>query len=159
MKKLLFPALALVLSTACRQDPAPENILQTRVDSLQGQLKNVYVPGFGELMLNVQIHHAKLWFAGRKENWLLAAYEESLIRSALRKISVYHQKDPNARFLPMLTLPLDSLDAAIVGKDPARFNRGFLFLTTGCNNCHQVTNHAFNVIVVPKKEPIGNQQF
>ncbi len=40
----------------------------------------MYQPGMGELMTTIQLHHAKLWFAGKNANWALAAYDESLIK-------------------------------------------------------------------------------
>ncbi|HTJ13445.1 MAG TPA: hypothetical protein VL547_15530 [Dinghuibacter sp.] len=118
-----------------------------------------YTPGFGELMLNIQIHHAKLWFAGDSANWPLAEYEESLIRSGFKKLSLYHGASADGRFLPMIVGPLDSIDAAISLKDPSAFHRGFLLLTTTCNNCHVVTSHGFNAITVPVAPPIGNQRY
>ena len=34
-----------------------------------------YKPGLGEFMTATQLRHAKLWFAGKDNNWDLAAYE------------------------------------------------------------------------------------
>src|ERR1700685_965551 len=42
--------------------------------------KEVYNPGLGEFMTATQLRHAKLWFAGRKGNWDLAAYETDEIK-------------------------------------------------------------------------------
>ncbi len=159
MRKLLVPLL--VLLAACN-NPNQGDItqaMQMRIDSLRQQLKSAYKPGFGELMLNIQVHHAKLWFAGENNNWPLAGYEESLIKSAIKKITLYHAESPETKSLMMLQLPMDSVDAAITRKDQVFFKRSFLFLTTTCNNCHRVTSHAFNVITVPTAPPLGNQSF
>jgi hypothetical protein len=155
---LIISSLVLFLA-ACNDGKPTTQELEARVDSLQHQLKNVYKPGFGELMLNVQIHHAKLWYAGKNSNWPLAAYEESLIRSAFKKINTYHADDPATKATGMISLPLDSIDVSIRQKDAASFKRSFTFLTATCNNCHQVTKHGFNVIGVPVAEPIGNQVY
>ena len=40
-------------------------------------------PGLGELMSIIQLHHAKLWFAGTNENWELASFEMDEIREQL----------------------------------------------------------------------------
>jgi hypothetical protein len=121
--------------------------------------RHSYTPGFGELMLNIQIHHSKLWFAGTNDNWELAAYDESLIRSAFRKIHAYHPDDPNTAALPMIDGPMDSVTAAISLKSAPAFRRSFVLLTSTCNNCHAVTKHPFNIIEIPRVEPIGNQVF
>lgn len=161
----LFPRIVVLLFiiatmfTACterRQDLQP---LQARLDSMEQRLGHTYTPGFGELMLNIQIHHSKLWFAGIKGNWELATYNESLIRSAFRKIRIYHPGDPNTAATAMIDTPLDSIATAIRLKNAAAFGRSFRMLTVACNNCHAVTKHAFNVIQIPQTEPIGNQDF
>jgi hypothetical protein len=59
----------------------------------------------------------------------------------------------------MIDIPMDSVHTAITHKDPAAFRRSFTYLTTTCNNCHAVTKHPFNVITIPKAEPIGNQDY
>lgn len=120
---------------------------------------NAYVPGYGELMLNIQIHHAKLWYAGSNQNWPLAAYNMSLIRSAFKKIRLYHPSDANTAATSMIDLPLDSIAGAISLKSPTAFKKSFDLLTVTCNNCHTVTNHAFNVITIPTTPPFTNQDF
>jgi len=160
---LLFVLVSSMFTACTSQPPSPGNQptqpIQARLDSLEKRLKHAYTPGFGELMLNIQIHHAKLWFAGKNGNWQLAAYDESLIRSAFQKIRTFHPDNPNAAAAAMIDIPMDSIDAAIRHKDPAAFHRSFTYLTTTCNNCHAVTKHPFNVITIPKTDPIGNQDY
>jgi cytochrome c1 len=164
MKKLnlLAPTLivsVIVLLAACTSRPRETQPFQARLDSMERQILHSYSPGFGELMLNIQIHHAKLWFAGRNGNWELAAYDQSLIRSAFRKIRTFHPDDPKTTATAMIDIPMDSVARAITLKDRAAFKRGFTFLTTTCNNCHTVTKHPFNFITIPKNDPIGNQSY
>ena len=158
MKHLLL-ALPVILLTACQQNSASVQQLQMKIDSLQQKTSNAYTPGFGELMSSIQLHHSKLWFAGKNQNWALAAYEQSLIHSAFKKIEKYHSDNPDAKALGMITLPMDSIQNAVVQKDLPSFKRSFLFLTTTCNNCHQVTKHGFNKIIVPATNPVTNQDF
>jgi cytochrome c1 len=153
---VLFSALFL---SACNQNADNTNHLQAQVDSLQSQLKNSYTPGMGELMSNIQLHHAKLWFAGDNQNWALAKYEESLIISAFKKIQQYHADKPEAKIAAMINPALDSVDLSIDQKNKVSFKRGFLFLTTTCNSCHQATKKSFNVIVTPTQPPISNQLY
>jgi hypothetical protein len=164
---LIIFLIIVILLTACTSHPrdtqpfrsGETHAFQARLDSMERQLRHTYSPGFGELMLNIQIHHAKLWFAGRNGNWELAAYDQSLIRSAFRKIRTFHPDDPNTAATTMIDIPMDSVAAAIMLKDRAAFQRSFTFLTTTCNNCHTVTKHPFNLITLPTTEPIGNQSY
>jgi hypothetical protein len=52
-----------------------------------------YAPGLGEFMTATQLRHAKLWFAGKENNWDLAAYEIDEIAEGL--------KTPRSSFRPM----------------------------------------------------------
>src|SRR6202051_2701492 len=45
--------------------------------------KEPYAPGLGEFMTATQLRHAKLWFAGKENNWDLAAYEIDEIMEGL----------------------------------------------------------------------------
>ena len=113
----------------------------------------------GELMTSIQLHHAKLWFAGKNAAWPLAAYNESLIESAFKKLQRYHPGTAEARDAVMIDGPLDSVSAAIARKDGRAFGQSFALLTTTCNNCHAVTKHAYNVILIPQGLPVDNQDF
>jgi hypothetical protein len=48
--------------------------------------KEPYAPGLGEFMTATQLRHAKLWFAGKANNWDLAAYEIDEIMEGLRML-------------------------------------------------------------------------
>jgi len=106
------------------------DVLQARIDSLQQRLDDAYKPGLGEFMSGIQVHHAKLWFAGSAGNWKLADFEIGEIR--------------------------ETLDGA---QNPAAFKTAFVLLTNTCNNCHRATKHEFNVIKIPDTPPITNQVF
>src|ERR1700709_766904 len=48
--------------------------------------KEPYQPGLGEFMTATQLRHAKLWFAGKMNNWDLAAYEIDEIKEGLEDV-------------------------------------------------------------------------
>jgi hypothetical protein len=133
--------------------------LQLQIDSLQLRLNNLYKPGMGELMSNIQLHHSKLWFAGENQNWPLAEYNESLIQSAFKKIQLYHGDKPEAKAAFMIFPAMDSISNAIREKDKQSFERSFSLMTVTCNNCHSVTSHPFNLITIPKFPPVTDQDF
>ena len=66
---MLLPVLCIL---ACDQQNSRVKQLQSKIDSLQQQLDKTYKPGLGEFMTGIQMHHAKLWFAGQNQNWQLA---------------------------------------------------------------------------------------
>ena len=49
-----------------------------------------YKPGLGEFMTATQLRHAKLWFAGKDNNWDLAAYEIDEIKEGLEEAARLH---------------------------------------------------------------------
>jgi hypothetical protein len=146
-------------SFSCQQHTNTAIKLEHRIDSLQIQLANTYKPGFGEFMTDVQIHHAKLWFAGEQQNWALANFEVNEIEEAITGIKTYCQDRSETKEIDMINQPLDHLDMAIQQKSPEQFKNSYMLLTKTCNNCHQSTNHAFNVITVPTLPPFSNQVF
>lgn len=135
------------------------SILEKQIDSLSKRIDSSYSPGLGEFMVSIQLHHSKLWFAGKSGNWELANFELGEIQESLDDINHYNRDRPEIRNLPMIYSPLDSLKSAVTNKDPGAFSRGYVFLTNTCNNCHQVTNHAFNKIKIPDTPPVTDQVF
>ena len=162
--KAIFVLLAIVatgaiLLVACNDRSVKDPDIQKELDSLKLRVATMYQPGMGELMTTIQLHHAKLWFAGKNANWSLAAYDESLIQSAFKKIQRYHGETAEARAASMIDVPMDSISAAIARQDGHAFTRSFTLLTTTCNNCHAVTKHPYNVIIIPHDLPVDNQDF
>ena len=133
--------------------------MQKKIDSLQTEINNSYKPGLGEFMSQIQIHHAKLWFAGKEENWELANFEIGEIQEALENIPKYCADRPEVKSIDMIIPAMDSLSNAVKVKDENKFRNGFILLTATCNDCHKATNHGFNVIKIPDVPPITNQFF
>ena len=157
MKNLLFAAGIILFS--CNRQSSNTAILNKKIDSLQTQLNNSYKPGLGEFMSQIQIHHAKLWFAGKYENWPLADFEVGEIREALDDIPKFCADRPEVKSIDVIEPAMDSLSAAIKAKDQRRFDSSFTLLTATCNDCHKATNHGFNQIKIPDVPPVSNQVF
>lgn len=152
---LVIVAVMLVLS--CQNNR--ESVLRAQIDSLRAQQASAYKPGLGEFMNGIQVHHAKLWFAGQAQNWELADFEIKEIKEALDDIRLYCADRPEVKSLPMLLPVVDSLSSIISRHDTAGFHKQFTALTITCNNCHQVTDHGFNKIIIPTTPPLSNQDF
>lgn len=157
--KNIFLFIFVLALCSCKNSTNSTQALQNRIDSLQNKLAQTYKPGLGEFMESIQIHHAKLWFAGENQNWQLANFEIGEIKEALEGIPVYCADRPEVQKLSMINPAIDSINNAINTKNQRLFKSGFVLLTTTCNNCHHVTNHGFNVIKIPDNPPFSNQDF
>jgi cytochrome c peroxidase len=155
-----FLLLPIIFSfIACNQQPDNSKLLQSRIDSLEKKLATTYKPGFGEFMSNIQIHHAKLWFAGKNQNWELADFEMHEIAETLDAIKEYQTEREESKKVDMLKPSLDAVNDAIEKRDSALFNSSYLLLTNTCNSCHKAVNFGFNVVKVPDTPPFSNHAF
>lgn len=157
--RLLSALFFVLLLTSCRPGAERAAQMQAQVDSLKKELDSTYKPGLGEFMSSIQLHHEKLWFAGQAQNWMLADFEMDEISELLEDIKKYAANRPEIKSLPMILPALDSVNNAILRKDPAMFKDAYMLLTNTCNNCHRATQHAFNVIKVPDVSPVSDQSF
>lgn len=158
LEPLAFACL-LLLITSCNSKSSNSQQLEARIDSLENKLANTYKPGLGEFMSGIQVHHAKLWFAGQNQNWELADFELHEIIEALDDIKSFNTDRPEIKSLQMIYAPLDSLNKSVQEKNLSSFKSNFILLTSTCNDCHRDTNHGFNVIKIPDAPPFSNQEF
>ena len=157
---LLAIVLPMIWLQACSSSSDNQKeALQRQVDSLKQQLAQTYRPGLGEFMMGIQVHHAKIWFAGKNQNWDLANFEVGEIKETLEDVKKYCTDRPEIISLPIIYPALDSISNAIKAKSLKRFEANFVFLTNSCNSCHQSTHHQFNVIKTPDTPPATNQEY
>ena len=125
--------------------------------------KESYQPGLGEFMTATQLRHAKLWFAGKSNNWALAAYEIDEIKEGLEDAAKYHANNdgvPVAELIKAIIDPrLEQLEKVIEGKSGTQFAAAFDELTNGCNSCHAKAGKGFIRIQRPTTPPVSNQNF
>ncbi|HXL55932.1 MAG TPA: hypothetical protein VN958_06735 [Chitinophagaceae bacterium] len=155
---ILFSGIVLLL---LEYKNSSNNIvqLQHRIDSLQKKIDDAYKPGLGEFMSGIQVHHAKLWFAGKNNNWKLADFEIHEIMEAVEDIQHYAADREEVKELPMLQPALDSINDAINKKDKNLFSKYFILLNNTCNNCHRAVHYEFNMVKIPERAPYSNQEF
>jgi hypothetical protein len=158
MKIFYFSALLIVI-TSCNQNNKETKELQARMDSLEQKINDGYKPGFGEFMSGIQVHHAKLWFAGTNENWGLADFEVHEIMESVDAIKKYQTERPESKAISMLGPALDSVNASIQQKNLPQFKNNFVLLTNTCNACHKAVNYSFNEVKIPDSPPFSNQVF
>ena len=151
--------VVLAFLLACNQPGKDTAALRAKVDSLQRRLASSYAPGLGEFMSDIQVHHAKLWFAGTAGNWKLADFEVGEIKETLDDVVKYCSDRPEVASLPMIRPALDSVSVTVNSGNLPAFKSAFVSLTSACNNCHRAVKHEFNVIKVPDSPPFTNQVF
>src|SRR6476660_9807704 len=154
---IVLPILCILI--ACNQPNKQLSQMQSKTDSLEKQLDKAYKPGLGEFMTGIQLHHAKLWFAGQNQNWPLADFEIHEIQESLDDIDEFCKDRPEVKSIGMLRPAIDSVTNSIQQKNLQLFEKSFSLLTTTCNNCHKATDHGFNVVTIPTSPPVSNQDF
>lgn len=158
MKKLIFMSLLGASMFNLMSDAMAQDI-GSRVSEHQG----VYIPGLGDIMGAIQMRHAKLWFAGIKGNWQLAAYELDEIKEGFEDAAKFQPDFKGRPILHMVqeitTRPLSDLQEAIETKNTEKFAIKFGQLTNACNSCHQASGYGFISIQRPKQPPFSNQRF
>ncbi|MGO8799897.1 MAG: hypothetical protein ACLQE9_17970 [Roseiarcus sp.] len=118
----------------------------------------VYLPSLGDIMVETQLRHFKLWYAGQVKNWTLAKYELAQIKTSFDDATRLHPEVPAANMTTMAQ-PADELGAAIEAKDGAKFARAFQRLTAECNSCHESAGFGFIVMKEPRLSPIETSPF
>jgi hypothetical protein len=122
-----------------------------------------YNPGLGEFMTAAQLRHAKLWFAGKDDNWDLAAYEIDEIKEGLEDAAKLHPTFdgvPVAEMIKTIINPrIERLEKAVEEKNSTQFIAAFDELTNGCNSCHVGASKPFIHIQRPTEPPLTNQNF
>lgn len=158
MKRYLIILFAFFVSC---NNPNPENTgnMQKRLDSLETKLAETYRPDFGEFMIDIQVHHSKLWFAGKNKNWALAGFEIQKINETIADLVKYQQHRKEISIMGMLARAVDSVGVAVRKKDLDKFNSTFDYMTKTCNICHMSYDYDFNVIKTPESSPFTNQEF
>lgn len=110
-------------------------------------VRNSYQPKFGELMGQIQTHHAKLWFAGKNKNWSLADFEIHELQEGMEDITIFQKNRKETALIPTMNPYIDSLQLTIKNRDKKRFKIQFKALTDLCNSCHKDTGYEY--IVAP----------
>jgi len=159
MKPLFLLILITLGICACNRSSETKRTLQAKIDSLEKKLANTYKPGFGEFMSSIQVHHAKLWFAGQSQNWKLADFEIHEITETLDAIQQFQTEREESQKTEMLRPALDSVNNAIQQQSLTLFKDSYALLTNTCNNCHRATNFEFNIVKLPDSPPFSNQSF
>lgn len=167
--RILAP-FALVLAACAPGEEVPAGAdaevaaLQEKVDELSARVDEL-TPETAVLMAQVQIQHAKLYYAGRAKNWELAGYTLHEMNEALQAVQTFNDQfedfpTPLSEVVPALVgPPLGDLHGAIRARDGARFDAAFDSLTAACNACHATLKYGFIHVQTPTAAEFSNQKF
>lgn len=155
-----FPIyLIFSLLCSCTQQSSKNNTNAEILLAQLEELKKKSQPCLGEIMGEIQMHHAKLWFAGINNNWPLSEYQIEEIKELIEEATEIESSSPEVKTISMIYPAIDSLEKSIHHKDVKAFKSSFQLLTNACNKCHTTNHYGFNVITIPSIPPVSNQDF
>ncbi|MCG2461313.1 hypothetical protein K8352_11185 [Flavobacteriaceae bacterium F89] len=157
--KVLFFGLVALVFNSCKEENSNPQVDENRIANMEKKLESTYKPGLGELMSFIQLHHAKLWYAGINNNWKLTEFELTEINEALEDIKSYNADRPEIKEIGIIEPALQNVSKAIMQKNSKQFEESFTELTVSCNTCHVATDHGYIVIKTPDSPPFSNQDF
>jgi len=134
--------------------------LKARIADLE---KRVPAPELGQQMLELQIRHDRLWWAGQAGNWNLAYFMIGELGEALRGIEETNGEAPElqpeklSQVMPSIMNPaIRTVQQALEKKDKAAFAKAFDQLSASCTACHKVAGADFLQIQRPKTPLLDN---
>ncbi len=126
-------------------------------------LPKVYMPGLGEFMLTIQVHHAKMWYAARAGNWPLAEYQLSELKEVFSDVQdlvpTYKNIPVGEMVDAVVTGPIAEMEKAIAQKKLKAFTAAYDKLTVACNDCHKAGSRPFIHVRRPSRSSFDNEEF
>jgi len=123
-------------------------------------------PELGQQMLELQIRHNRLWWAGQAGNWNLAYYMVSELGEALRGIEATNGDAPElqpqklSERMPAIMNPaIRTVQQALEQHDKIAFGRAFDKLSAACTTCHTEAGFVFLHLQRPKTPLLNNLRY
>ena len=135
--------------------PKPDAVATVPLDE---KTLNDRLPDQSHAMEDAGYHFANLWFAGKKQNWPLAAYylrkTQSYLELAVqikpvRKLSTGTEVDLKGILGAVDSGLISKIDQAIQNKDVAAFKDAYRQTVEGCMACHTACERSYLRIQVP----------
>jgi hypothetical protein len=147
----LLAAFLLLSATGLRADDVP---FATPPSPRAGE------PAYslGDVMVQMQARHMKLWYAGRSANWGLVGYEIDRMRESFGSAAT-HYLDIPVKLVAGALAPVQDMRKAMEARDVKAFTRGYSELTKVCNACHEAGKVGFIKIQTPTSLPNSDESF
>ena len=117
----------------------------------------------GPPMRDLQVHAAKLWFAGKEANWPLVDFQLHEMEELMEEISEHEITEGAVRVDHLMKkvreVQVEALEEAAHAKDATAFEAGYDALVQNCNACHAAAGHPYVVIKRPTAGMYSNQDF
>ena len=147
--------------------PVSNAELAAQVKALTAQVEELKAkhppPELGQQMLELQIRHDRLWWAGQNGDWTLAYFMVGELTEALRGIEETNGDAPDMQphklsdIMPAMMNPaIKNLQQALGKQDRKAFVQAFDELSTACSGCHKIAGAPFLVIQRPKTPLLDN---
>jgi hypothetical protein len=148
----------LFMLNGCNEKKTPDAQLEARLKALEAG-----APGMGTIMSGVQLHFAKLYFAGKAQNWPLAEFELHEVEENMDRGVALRPEEHGTNLVGLndafKQTQLAALKTAAQNKDWSAFQSAYTEAVGVCNGCHEETARPFIVITVPAAPPVPNQQW
>lgn len=116
-----------------------------------------------DTMHKFQLYNDKLYFAGKGKNWELAQFYHHELEEqvkGLEEAEIREYGQDMSRLVGQMTKPgMDQIKQAVERKDSVLFDSGYHLLVSGCNSCHNVSQHPFIKIASPGTPVFSNQDY
>lgn len=144
--------------------------LVQEVAALKAQLAEMQshqqAPELGQQMLELQIRHDRLWWAGEAGNWTLAYFMVGELGEALRGIEQTNgeaadlQPQKLSDVMPAIMNPaIKDVQAALAKQDKEAFAKAYDQLSASCNACHEVAGNTFLIMQRPQTKLLDNLRY
>lgn len=158
------PITATSCNASCKSKlvTADVALLQREIEQLKRQIKQLQ-PDITQAMLDLQIRHARLWFAGESGDWVLAAFQVHGLQDGLDNIVETYpehaalQPGQLASILPaMMGSTMKNLRTAVDQKNKIEFERAYDSVSTACSGCHMAAGFTFLQVHRPTTPLLDN---
>lgn len=136
--------------------------LKAQVAALQAQAQ----PELGQQMLELQLRHDRLWWAGEAGNWNLAYFMVGELGEALRGIEQTNgdaaelQPQKLSEVMPSMMNPaIAHVQDALARQDKAAFAKAYDDLSAACTACHELAGNPMLVIQRPRTPLLDNLRY
>jgi hypothetical protein len=155
---VLAGLVLLVMASGCNEQKIPDAQAEARLKALEAA-----APGVGTIMSSVQLHFAKLYFAGKAQNWPLAEFELHEVEENMDRAVALRPEEYGTNLVGLndgfKQTQLAAMKTAAQQKNLEAFQSAYTEAIGVCNGCHEETNRPFIVITVPAASPVSNQQW
>ena len=123
-----------------------------------GQSSTAVLPSLGDIMIDTQLRHIKLWYSAKANNWSLVKFELARITESLRKAAILYRNIP-IEFIAAMNKPLTDMTGAAIAGNSGDFNYAYSAFTAACNSCHTAAGIPFVRVQTPTSSPFSDEVY